>query len=206
MSFTKLPYDSCAYTKDLQESEDVGKYMLNTPKNDCGENCFHPSPHVRLDKKNIGMCKNKLIVDVHSELLGLNMKLSECPSKRTIDPLYCENAFLKDCENTFLAAEETKISNPPGTLRGTGWNRWEWLCTNPQDNAIVPFETNIQNKTIVKDNHRPCLPTLKNSDPVLPNDDNVCITDKGQAFDKMYDNEEQVPFIHWRPCCEINKL
>lgn len=206
MSFTKLPYDSCAYTKDLQESEDVGKYMLNTPKNDCGENCFHPSPHIRLDKKNIGMCKNKSIVDVHSELLGLNMKLSECPSKRTIDPLYCENAFLKDCENTFLSAEETKISNPPGTLRGTGWNRWEWLCSNPQDNAIVPFETNIQNKTIVKDNHRPCLPTLKNSDPVLPNDDNVCITDKGQAFEKMYDNEEQVPFIHWRPCCEINKL
>jgi glutaredoxin len=204
MSFTKLPYDPCAYKTSLEESMKTGVYMLNTPKVDCGENCFIQSPYIRLDKKNVGMCKNREIVDVHSELLGLNRVLTECPLKKEFDPKYCENNILAECENTFLSPEDTKLSNPSCTLRGTGWNRWESLRTNPQDKAITPFLTDIQNKTIIKDNHRPCIPNVNAMNNVLPNDNNTCYTDKDAEH--LYKESKSIPFIHWRSCSDIRKL
>lgn len=206
MSFSKLPYDKCAYESYLQESKAVGEYMLNTPMNNCKKNCFFTSPYVRLDKIGVATCKNKELVDVDSELLGLNMKNVKCPKERKFDSQYCDNNVLKDCEDTFMSPEDTKISNPPCTLRGTGWNRWEWLCNNPQETAIMPFERDIQNRIIVKDNHRPCLPKVNNSTEVMPShygkDD--CYTDA--EVKSMYDEKETIPFIHWRSCDEIRKL
>ena len=54
--------------------------------------------------------------------------------------------------------EHTRLSNPPCTLRGTGWNRWEWLCQNPQDQVFRPYEWNTNTKLVAKDNYRPCVP------------------------------------------------
>ena len=62
-------------------------------------------------------------------------------------------------KNCGISVEDTRISNPPCNLRGTGWNRWEWLCLNPQDRVEAPFDYNISNRIVVKDNHRPCVPT-----------------------------------------------
>jgi hypothetical protein len=204
MSFTKLPYDPCAYKTNIEESMKSGKYMLNTPKVDCDEDCFYTSPYIRVDKKSVGTCKNKEIVDVHSELLGLNRKLTECPEKKMFDSDYCENKLLKDCDNSFLSPEDTLISNPTCTLRGTGWNRWEWLHENPQDKAILPFMTNIENKTVVKDNHRPCIPSTDQMDNVIPIDDNKCYTDA--SVQQIYSEPNTIPFVHWRSCDEIRKL
>ena len=55
-------------------------------------------------------------------------------------------------------AEEIRTSNPPCNLRGTGWNRWEWLCMDPQERVLMPFDNMVSNRIIVKDNHRPCVP------------------------------------------------
>jgi hypothetical protein len=205
MSFAKLSYDNCAYTTDLKESLKPGEYMLNTPKNDCDSNTFFDSPYIRLGKTGVATCKNKELVDVHSELLGLNMKAVKCPEKRSFDSDYCDNKQLQIENNTFMDSEDTKMSNPPCTLRGTGWNRWEWLHTDPQEKAIVPFNINMDNRIIVKDNHRPCVPTLSDKDASLPEafGDDSCYTDK-EAF-MLYKETESTPFIHWRSCDEIRK-
>lgn len=205
MSFSKLAYDNCAYSTDLKESLKPGDYMLNTPKNDCKSNTFMDSPYIRLDKTGVATCKNKELVDVSSELLGLNMKAVKCPEKREFDSGYCDNNELSVEHNSFMDSEDTKLSNPPCTLRGTGWNRWEWLPTNPQEKALVPFLFNIDNRIVVKDNHRPCIPQLTNKDGALPEaygEDN-CYTDK-EAF-KAYKEQDSIPFIHWRSCDEIRK-
>jgi hypothetical protein len=206
MSFAKLSYDTCAYNTYLEESINVGKYMLNTPSVACKDNCFFTSPYVRLDKFGVAQCDNKELIDVDSELLGLNMKNTKCPKERTFDSSYCKNGKLDDCTDTFMSPEDTKLSNPPCTLRGTGWNRWEWLCENPQDTAIMPFEREIQNRIVVKDNHRPCIPILKSSDDVMPSHykNTDCYTDA--EIKSMYDEKETIPFIHWRSCDEIRKL
>ena len=70
MSFTNLSYDSCSYDKYLEESIGAGNYMLSTPKNiEADKQCFFKSPYVRLDKTNVGICKNRSLIDVDSELL-----------------------------------------------------------------------------------------------------------------------------------------
>lgn len=204
MSFAKLSYDTCAYEKQLQESLDVGKYQIQTPiiSND---DQFFTSPYIRLDKSQVATCKNMALIDVDSELLGLNMKNSKCPKKRGIDSQFCENTKLKDVNNSFMSPEDTRFSNPACTLRGTGWNRWEWLCENPQKYAITPFQTDINNRMVVKDNHRPCLPNLSSVDKVLPNNkDDSCYTDR--EIKNMYKETPAIPFVHWRSCDEIRKL
>ena len=70
--------------------------------------------------------------------------------------------------NCFEPVEDTRLSNPPCTLRGTGINRWEWLCRNPQERVFVPFDFNISDKTLAKDNHRPCVPNPLDQTLVLP--------------------------------------
>ena len=112
---------------------------------------------------------------------------------------FCNLKNMKDCD--FLSPEDTKMSNPPCTLRGTGWNRWEWLCEDPQKNSLIPFETGINNRIVVKDNHRPCIPTPLDLSDTLPKSDEACVIpeDWPTYQDKAY------PFIHWRCCGEIEK-
>lgn len=87
---------------------------------------------------------------------------------------------LEDYQECGIPSEETRISNPPSNLRGTGYNRWEHLDRNPQESFEVPrsgglFAPTVSTRIIVKDNHRPCLPTL-NDDKSLPSGgpDPVC--------------------------------
>jgi hypothetical protein len=43
------------------------------------------------------------------------------------------------------------LVDPPCTLRGTGVNRWQWLCENPQENVMVPFDYLIDSRHAAKD-------------------------------------------------------
>ncbi len=171
MSFSRLNYDDCSYEKAVKQSTDVGKYNYNMPL-PCNK-CFVESPYIRSQYFSGGTCQDKSLIDVDSELMGLNYKNTKCPS-REFDPTkgaFCQIAEEKGCgTNAFLDTEPTRISNHPCTLRGTGWNRWEWLCTNPQDNAfnILPFERLANSQIMAKDNHRACIPQLVDQQKSLP--------------------------------------
>lgn len=80
---------------------------------------------------------------------------------------------VEDYPECGIPAEETRTSNPPSNLRGTGINRWEILDRNPQETFEVPnsnglFAPTVSTRIISKDNHRPCLPTLNDNDLSLP--------------------------------------
>lgn len=45
----------------------------------------------------------------------------------------------------------THLVDPPCTLRGTGINRWQWLCENPQENVMMPFEHLVNSQQASKD-------------------------------------------------------
>lgn len=59
--------------------------------------------------------------------------------------------------NCFFPTEDTRLSNPPQTLRGTGWNRFNPLCKNPQENITFPGQYNTPTRMVVRDNHRPSV-------------------------------------------------
>jgi hypothetical protein len=197
MSFNRLNYDSGAYEQTIEQSVQPGNYNLGTPKISCNE-CYPYPPSVRLQYQGNSVDKTKHLVDVGSELLGLCKKNSKdnkknyspcCPNAVCTSGEICGQGVVGECKTNnkklkkgqrysddnlkhwkdcFIPREDTRLSNPSCNLRGTGWNRWEWLCLDPQDRVEIPFDYNISNRIIVKDNHRPCIPTPIDPKPVLP--------------------------------------
>ena len=66
---------------------------------------------------------------------------------------------LVDFPKCYFPTEDTRLSNPATNLRGTGINRFDPLCIDPQAQVLFPGSYQIPTRIIVKDNHRPCVPT-----------------------------------------------
>jgi hypothetical protein len=173
MASTSERYDSCSYEESLRRAVGPGMYQLGTPANDCAS-CAQDvptDPYLRYQKWGPGSCAPGQAVDDGSELRGLSYKISKCSADSYLPGKYSSKAA---CQPSGIKAqcaaptEDTRLSNPPCTLRGTGWNRWEWLCYNPQDRAMIPFEWNVSYRTVVKDNHVPILPTPMDQSALMP--------------------------------------
>lgn len=167
MSFNRLNTDTCAYAQELSQSIGPGEYKLAEPLpgSDCAT-CFPADPRIRMQRSGVSYDANRSMVDVNSDVLNIERDASNCSTKKHL-PLFdqqgnlVENRHelvnLKDC--SMLETEDTRLSNPSCNLRGTGWNRWEWLCLDPQERVLIPFDYNINTNIVERDNHRPCLPT-----------------------------------------------
>jgi hypothetical protein len=201
MSFNRLNYDPCTYMHNLRQSVGAADYQLATPVPHC-QPCFSTDPALRMGTGGVSTCVDKPLVDVDSELIGITRQATNCPTQKYIPTGdFCSLRDLKDCRSQ-MPAEDTRISNPPCTLRGTGWNRWEWLCQNPQDKVLVPFDTNVNTNIVLKDNHRPCIPEPIDQTLVLPP---ACTSDAVVSYSmndcgKVNNN---VPSVHWQSCSAI---
>lgn len=176
MASSSLRTDSCSYQEQLRRTIGPGMYMLNTPANDGGPDCsrdVYADPYMRFQSMGPNTCKPGSAVDDGSELLGLNYKNSKCSSDAYLPGKYpmkgaCAVPGNTDARACVAPVESTRLSNPPCTLRGTGWNRWEWLCWDPQERAVIPFEWNVANRIVVKDNHVPCIEKPLDQGALLP--------------------------------------
>lgn len=203
MSFSRLNYDDCTYKHILRESVAPGDYQIAMPRVDC-KNCYFPSPNIRIDHYGAGKCKN--LIDVDSELMGITRRGTNCPTGKYLPKPgdHCEMKLGVDCME--MTSEETRLSNPPCTLRGTGWNRWEWLCQNPQDKVLIPFDYMVNNRLLAKDNHRPCVQDPIDQSSSLPPSSNdeyepgyVPAPREGPSFDA-------IPGPTWATCSKIPQL
>ena len=176
MSFNRLNYDICAYKQNVYQSVGPGEYKLTEPPN-LKKPCMPQSPQIRLQGQGVSISKDMPLIDVDSELMNLTRRATNCPSKKYIpDGSQCGLTNANNLKNNLehgeecdLSVEDTRLSNPACNLRGTGWNRWEWLCLDPQDRVLMPFDYNINNRLVVKDNHRPCIPKPIDIAASLPN-------------------------------------
>ena len=206
MSFNRLDYDTCAYKHVLSESVGPGEYQLGTPPISC-EPCFPKDPAYRLQREGASVDARSKMIDVDSELMNITRLSSKCPNKKYLpsenqNGEICEGVRLhhyKECD--MPTSEETRTSNPACNLRGTGWNRWEWLCLDPQERVLIPFDTNISNRIIVKDNHRPCLPNPISVEESLPRP-----VDKPLVSDIVptCGVPTEPPSVQWRSSRQIN--
>ena len=129
-------------------------------------------------------------VDVESELRNINRPATNCPSGKyqpkcdncgvvtsgepcgNGDTLACHNCGkhvklggmcnqnLVDFPECDFPVENTRLSNPPSTLRGTGWNRFEELCLDPQAKLFLPQGIlDGMTRMAAKDNFKPCYRT-----------------------------------------------
>ena len=153
-------------------------YMLGTPANDVGPECsrdVYADPYMRFQSWGPNTCHPGQAVDDGSELRGLNYKASKCSADQYIPGKYntkgaCSVAGVANPRACAAPTESTRLSNPPCTLRSTGWNRWEWLCYDPQERAMIPFEWNVSYRTVVKDNHTPALEEPMDQSAFIPNE------------------------------------
>lgn len=193
MSFNKAYYDEGAYKQQLNESVGPGVYMLGKPNISC-EPCYPYAPSVRLDRQGNSVSSRQALIDIDSELSNITRKLSRdpkdkyipnCPNSMCTSGEVCGQGVVGNCKehnrgqrvgdndllhfkDCFIPAEDTRLSNPSCNLRSTGWNRWEWLCHDPQERVMMPFDWNISNRIVVKDNHRPIIPNPISQTLVLP--------------------------------------
>ena len=176
MANTSQGYDACSYQEKLRRSIGPGMYMLGTPDNDC-DTCARDvpaDPYLRYQEWGRGFCAVGAPVDDGSELRGLNYKNSRCANDAYLPGKYAAKGVCtpagadKDPRKCRAPTEPTRLSNPPCTLRSTGWNRWQWLCWDPQERAIRPFEWNTSYRTVVKDNHTPIIEQPMDQSDLMP--------------------------------------
>ncbi len=161
---TRLSQDSCSYNEKLRRTTGPGLYALNVPYNDCTECKGLPfDPSLRYQYYGHNTCTMESAIDDSSELLGLNYKSTKC-NKDEYQPMQYKptgGCVVQGTPRKCMAPrEDTRLSNPPCTLRGTGINRWQWLCYDPQDTAIEDFNRiPVHYRMVVKDNHVPLIET-----------------------------------------------
>lgn len=162
MAQASLSYDPCSYSEKLRRTIGPGMYRVGRPANDCGE-CARDvpaDPYLRWQEWGPGFCPVGAAVDDESELYGLSYKNTKCSKDQYLPGKYNARGICTASgtgAGCAVPTEEPRLTNPPCTLRGTGWNRWEWLCWNPQERAIQEFAWNTNQSLVFKDNHRPCV-------------------------------------------------
>lgn len=210
MSFNHLDYDPCTYRTDLKQSVGPGDYVMATPAIQCSP-CLSGDPWMQGSGGGAAsVCRDRPLVDVDSELHNLTRPATNCPAGlyHPSSTPFCSRTDFPDCQATsVISCEDTRLTNPPCTLRATGWNRWEWLCRDPQDRVQMPFDWNIDSKLMAKDNHRPCIPSPLDQTPSLPRDDGVetrWAPDCPQQRDQM--QSQMMPRVDWRSCSTMHNL
>lgn len=191
--------DSCSPDEKLRVSVGPGMYNLTTPANDdssCGRD-IPADPSLRWQQWGPGFCPPGAGVNDESELRGLNYRLSKAnqdmynPVNYNIKPA-CIAKGNQDARACAAPMESTRYTNPPSTLRSTGWNRWEWLCWNPQDRSIVPFQWNVNSSIVIKDNHIPAIPEFIDQSVILPQ---ASLEDDNHLFVREWDVTKACGYI-----------
>jgi hypothetical protein len=220
-SMNKMRYDASAYAVDISQSRGAGNYFLETPMPHC-QPCFANDPRLQFGTSGHSECMGRALVDIDSELIGITRKASRAPMCKHQPPQgpsdICPLVHVPDCTTKVLAVQDTRLNNPPQTLRCTGWNRWEWLCNDPQEHAIMQFDTGIDTSIVTKDNHRPLITTPLDQTVFLPprkyeSPDHSapkwkpkrCDEQGGPAYDPNAFTSP-IPVLHWKTCDENKRI
>jgi hypothetical protein len=187
---SRLRYDLNSYKEGLKRSMYPGIYQLDTPYNDCSD-CgilIPDDPFMRYQGYGQNTCTMKNAVDDLNELNGLNYKNSKCNDDGYKPNSYmstgCKTKYTNDPRKCAVPTESCRLSNPPCTLKETGINRYDFLCWDPQEKALLPFiRGGINYRMVAKDNHVPLVEKPQDQsifDPV--NKRNEKFLDKWQAL------------------------
>lgn len=162
---TRIRHDTSKMVENNEISTGVGRWALEAP-NVYGNAVFVPDFTIRIQKWGASHDMSSTKTDVESDLRNLSR-----PSVRAACGQYEPSQGIRTLtpmpEAAFPQADSRQF-DPPCTLRGSGFNRWEWLCQNPQENVMVPFEWAIDSRHAAKDDYDIVTCRPRNKDPSLP--------------------------------------
>ena len=197
MSWNRSNFDVCSYKYQLAETIGPGVYQLVRPDNQSIP-VLPKDPRFIAQSSGVSISKNTSLIDIDSELIGISRNLSDCPDRKYMpdgnasfhcgaqtgkvrngcrpgDKVCVDNSNVLNFADNSLYTEDTRLSNPPCTLRGTGTNRWQFLNSDPQERVTIEFDYQINTKILSKDTHRPCLANPIDQYNVYPKPNNVPI-------------------------------
>jgi len=149
MANTRFYYDSCRTKKQLQQSTDPGRYMLNTPGN--GDYpCYIEDPQIIIQKWGANLRTNT--INLEGDLMGSNRQLSrDCLGKDEYTKYNVPNKPIQYPTCNQLYTEQSRVIAPAWTFRDLEQVDWYYLPLNPQENTCIPFQNNLSTRILEKD-------------------------------------------------------
>ena len=152
-ALTRLKFDDFHQEDDMRITSYALKYYVNPPDKNC-PTTFPVDATVRLQHSGNSWPEGQWKTDVESDLKGINRFSSRI---RCDDVLY-NPATNKMNNKAYVAASDesfpmvfNRLSNPPCTLRSSGWNRWTPLPHQPQLTFETPFDFFIPSRDLDKE-------------------------------------------------------
>jgi hypothetical protein len=170
MANTRFNYDSCRTIKQLQQSTDPGRWIMNVPGN--GSNpSYIEDPQIIIQKWGANLRTNT--INLESELLGINKMLSrDCLGKDNYTNFNVSNEAILYPSSRNLYTEQSRVIMPAWTARDLEQVDWYYPPLNPQENTCLPFENNLNTRILEKncfERKRHCFSLSNNDSNIFPN-------------------------------------
>ena len=149
MAFTRFNDDPCRINKQLQESTDPSKYMLDVPGNGLNP-CYMDDPFIRMQKWGGNLQTN--VIGLENDLRGLTRGLNRDHIQSNN---YINNAAKSEQKKYPVcnpSTEQSRATHPAWEVRDLEQVAWNILPLNPQENVCIPFQNNLNTRILEKDN------------------------------------------------------
>lgn len=158
MSFTRYHDDPCRIIKQLQQSTDPGRYVLNVPGNNGDEPVYIQDPCVRLQKWGANLRTDAIAIE--SELRGLSRTLTR---DTHVNEYRGEHAMTASAGSqvagNYVASrpftDQTRATHPAWAFRDLEHPNWDYLHMDPQENVFMNFQNNLSTRILEKDHYVP---------------------------------------------------
>lgn len=150
-ALTRYRHDVGKMVENNEISTGPGRWALGVP-NAYGNAAYVPNVTTINQKWGASHIMTSTKTDVESDLTNRGR-----PTVRTTCGQYQPKQGLLLAQQLTAMPEAdfpqtaSHLVDPPCTLRGTGINRWQWLCQNPQENVMTPFEHLVDSRHASKD-------------------------------------------------------
>lgn len=155
-ALTRPRFDEFHQTDDMRITSYAMRYYLNPPEHNCPTS-FPVDATTRIQKSGASWPSGQWRTDVETDLKGINRFSARV---RCDEALYHPETNKLNQVPLQAAPDESmpflfqRLTNPPCTLRATGWNRWVPLPHQPQQTYETPFDYFIPSKLLDKERCR----------------------------------------------------
>lgn len=158
-ALTRNKWDGHHQADDARITTYAGKYAFS-PLRNCPIS-FPKDVTTRIQQSGASWPSGYWKTEVESDLKGIGRPSSrwretDLQYNPETNPL--TNATLEHAPDESSPNIPNRLTNPPCTLRATGWNRWDTLFHNPQDTFETPFDFFIPSRDLDKYKYRTHLP------------------------------------------------
>lgn len=152
MAFTRFKYDDSRVMKELQQSTDQGRWILNVPGNGTKPD-YMEDPHIRIQKWGGNLMTNH--VDIENSLFGIttnnnNDYLDQSKYKKHVKS--SEKIFYP--KNSDLYVDQSRSTDPAWEYRTKETNNWLEPLPFIEPTSMIPHQSHqVNSRNLEKDSY-----------------------------------------------------